>query len=340
MSVNKTNIIAVDCENILNSVKLGWQGLKGKNIFLTGGTGFFGKWFLHSFNYANEKLDLNATMTVLSRNSERFLKDYPCFKLMRNIKFIDGDVRNFNFPIEKFNYAIHAATPASAKLEAENPNEMYSIIVDGTKHVLDFAKQSGVSKLLLTSSGAVYGVQPPSLPNIDETYPPQPVTAYGKGKLAAEDLCLNSDIDTVIARCFAFVGPYLPLDIHYAIGNFIRDALNGDTIVIKGDGHPYRSYLYAADLMTWLWTILLYGLNGAIYNVGSEKAITIEELARTVSNIPVNHVHCKFLSIPTEYSAQRYVPNIEKIQKELGLIINYSLIESLQLMFDFYINDN
>ena len=305
--------------------------LRNKNIFLTGGTGFFGKWFLHSFLHFNRSLKLNASMTILSRCPERFLKENCCFIGDEALSFVKGDVRDFVVDHNSYDFLIHAATPASAKLEAEDPDEMYSIIVDGTKHVLDFAKQTGVKKILLTSSGAVYGVQPPELLQISEKYDPDPVTGYGKGKLESERLCIESGIDTVIARCFAFVGPFLPLDIHYAIGNFIRDALEGKDITVTGDGRPYRSYLYAADLMVWLWTILMEGVPGKAYNVGSENAVSIAELAKVISKCVSPNIGYSIIGKPNpDTPAPRYIPDTNKARAELGLRETCSLIDGIK----------
>lgn len=324
------DILTEDCIQITKNAPVDWHLLQNRHIFLTGGTGLFGKWFLHSFLHINKVLQLNTNITVLSRTPDKFLQENPCFADNQAINFVEGDIRSFTFPNNKYHYLIHAATPASAKLEAENPDEMYSIIVNGTKRVLDFAKQSGVKKILLTSSGAVYGKQPPDLSHISETYHPKPSTAYGRGKLEAEHLCLDCGIDSSIARCFAFVGPFLPLDIHYAIGNFIRDAMNGDTITIKGDGRPYRSYLYAADLMSWLWTILLEGFPGAAYNVGSEKAVSIAELAEVISKCVSPNIGYNIIGKPDQGTpAPRYIPDTTKAQDELKLSQKISLEEGI-----------
>ena len=158
--------------------------LDGRRLFLTGGTGFFGKWLLATLRNSGAEVEV----TVLSRDPKRFLANYPEFDNWRNLRFLAGDVRDFPFPPGRFDLVIHAATDASAKLLAEQPEEMHDVIVSGTRRMLNFAEQAQAERFLFTSSGAVYGVQPPELDRIPESFPCNPVTAYGRGKLEAEQL--------------------------------------------------------------------------------------------------------------------------------------------------------
>ena len=304
-----------------------------ERIFVTGGTGFFGKSLLAAWR---GRPPPECSLTILSRNPERFRREHPEFAVLPQVEWVKGDIRDFPFPAGRFDRIIHAATPASAALERDDPAEMYSIIVDGTRRVLEFARRRGAEKLLLTSSGAIYGVQPPELERIAETFPTAPVTAYGRGKAEAERLCLESGIPAVIARCFAFVGPYLPLDAHFAAGNFIRDALAGRPIVIRGDGRPYRSYLYASDLVKWLWTLLDRGEAGRVYHVGSGRAVSIAELARIAAGLVEPALPVEVLSPEGEGLPPRYVPDISRAGRELGLRVETDLEEALRLTFEFH----
>ncbi len=306
-----------------------WEELRGQRLFLTGGTGFFGCWLLESFAWANEKLKLGASVLVLTRDPASFQKKAPHLAANPAIRFHRGDVRSFTFPAGYFSHVIHAATEASAKLNAENPGLMFETIVEGTRHTLEFSHTAGAKKFLLTSSGAVYGPQPPEITQIEEDYaekldPAVPTSAYGKGKFAAEKICTDfgkqHEIEIKIARGFAFVGPHLPMDTHFAIGNFINDAMRGRTLRIHGDGTPYRSYLYAADLAIWLWTILFRAPAGRAYNVGSAQALTIAELARKVESVLGAHAGVTILRPPTPgQPPARYVPSVKRAEAELGL---------------------
>ena len=337
---HRNHPLAEDLDQILAQTRDLWEELRGQRLFITGGTGFFGTWLLESFAWVNARLDLKASALVLTRNPDAFCRKAPHLASDSSIRFHAGDIRSFDFPEGTFSHVIHAATEASATLNEEAPLAMCDTIVLGTRRALDFARICGAGKFLLTSSGAVYGKQPSDLSHIPEEYlsapdPANPGSAYGEGKRAAELLSVvfakQFGLEVKIARCFAFVGPHLPLDTHFAIGNFIRDGLKGGPILVKGDGTPYRSYLYAADLAVWLWTILFRGVVSRPYNVGSPEAISIAELARAVAETftPLVSVRITKATAP-EKPAERYVPSVARAQSELGLQPRTSLNEAIR----------
>ena len=295
-----------------------------KRVFITGGTGFFGKSIL---DYLKRHPDFRADdeWTILSRDPEKFRAwNAALLDQGRKIGFVAGDVRDFRTE-GRYDEIIHAATAAVTTL---GDDEMTSTIVEGTRYVIDFAKSCGARKILLTSSGAVYG--PQSAP-VAEDAPCNPVTAYGKGKLAAERMCVESGLDAKIVRCFAFVGPYLNRDIHYAIGNFIRDCLAGEPIVIKGDGTPMRSYLYADDLVEWLFAVLGRGVSGRPYNVGSPEALSIREVAERVCMALDSKNDIRVLGVPVSGATPSvYVPDVSRAMRELGLRITGDFADAVR----------
>jgi dTDP-glucose 4,6-dehydratase len=335
--MNEANPLAADLALILDRVD--WEDLRGQRIFITGGTGFFGTWLIESFLWANARLHLGASATVLTRDAAGFANRSPHLAADDALTLVEGDVRTFAYPAGSFSHVIHAATPASAALNAQDPLTMLDTIVEGTRRVLDFSVACGARKLLLTSSGAVYGKQPAGMTHIPETYQGMPDTtnpasAYAEGKRMAELLCAiyhrRHGVETKIARCFAFTGPGLPLDAHFAAGNFVRDRLRGGPIRVNGDGTARRSYLYAADLMIWLWTILFRGDSCRPYNVGSDQDVSIAELAALASaiggNVPVQIAKQPVAGAEPE----RYVPDVRRARVELGLGQIVSLAEGLR----------
>lgn len=316
-----------------------WEQCRTARVFLTGGTGFFGAWLVESFLAANRRFHLGSSLTVLTRDAGAFLAKASHLANEASLDFVEGDVRTFGFPNGTFDFVIHAATAASAKQAAEDPLEMFSVILTGTNRVLEFSRKARVKSVLLTSSGAVYGRQPPNISHLPEDFtggpdPLNPVSVYAEGKRAAEQLCClylkQHGLKAKIARCFAFVGPHLPLNAHFAIGNFIADAIAQRDIEVLGDGTPKRSYLYASDLAAWLWTILFRGQPGRAYNVGSDESVSILELAQQVTSVlnPAGRINVR--QTPNAISqAEQYVPCTARSKKELGLVQTVALSDAI-----------
>ena len=326
-----------DLEHILRVGEPLWRQLRGERLFITGGTGFFGTWLLESIAWAHDRLELDLHATVLTRDPAAFARRAPHLAAHPALAFHRGDVCNFAFPAGTFSQVIHAATETSANA-ASQPLFLFDTIIQGTRRTLEFAVCAGAANFLLTSSGAVYGRQPTELPHVHEDYvgapsPVSPLSAYGEGKRCAELLCAIHEgghvLQSKIARCFTFVGPHLPLDKHFAIGNFIRDALRGEAIVVKGDGTPLRSYLHGADLVVWLLKILLHGEASRPYNVGSDHSISIADLARLVASLAPGPAPVKVLQAPSSRAPERYVPSIDRASHELGLEVAIPLGEAI-----------
>jgi nucleoside-diphosphate-sugar epimerase len=327
-----------DLEQIVRQAAPIWPALGDARIFMTGGTGFVGCWLLEALRYADLKLKLGLDVTVLTRHPESFrckaphLASYPGFHL------VAGDVSRFELPAGQFTHLVHAATDASAHLNDTNPLRMFETVVQGTRRALDFAVDKQVGRVLFLSSGAVYGQQPWELINVGEDWLgapdcTNPKNTYAEAKRAAEMLCgiyhKQFGLAIATARIFALLGPYLSLDIHFAAGNFILDAMRGEQVVVKGNGKPVRSYLYASDLTVWLLHMLVRAPAGRPYNVGSNEGVSIAELAERTAKLLANG-DFQVLGAPDEgWNPGRYVPQTDLVARDLGLYRTVSLDEAI-----------
>lgn len=332
-----------DLDHVLEHTRAVWEQARGARFFLTGATGFFGAWLLESFIHANRALQLGARAVVLSRDPARFLARMPHLCNEPSLEFLAGDIERFDLPDGSFDFVLHGATPTNMEA-AQHPAELQRMMLHGCERVVEFAERCGAQSFLLMSSGAVYGRPAEGITHIPESYRGSPdwldpEAVYAESKRVCEQmtalLAARSGIPCAIARCFTLVGPHLPLDAHFAIGNFIRDAMSGRTIVVKGDGSPVRSYLYAADLAAWLWTLALrapkLSENPAVFNVGSSERVSIRELANRVAAAIDPSVRVEILGA-SQLGAKRveYVPDVTKAERELGLRTWIGLEDAVQ----------
>lgn len=294
-----------------------WPEVRGSRVFITGGTGFFGCWVLSLMVRVNQRFNTGMRATVLTRIPDRARVRLRDIADNPNVTLHAGDVTTFDYVNDSFDYVFHMAGEPHGPRYAENPYEMADDMVVGIRRVLECVEARSLRKLLFISTGAVYGPQP-NVDKIAENTPAnlEPIAsrrAYADAKKQGEDLALESGVPTIIARPFAFIGPGLPTDASFAASQFLSDGLAGRTIRVR-NGNVVRSYLYAADLAEWLWTLLIRGQPGRAYNVGSKQATTLADLARTVAD------ECQVdVDIQEMNAAERYVPNTQRVKDELGL---------------------
>ena len=266
------------------------ESLRGQKILITGASGFVGRSLLEEGLRLNDECSAEMSFFLTIRSSNSFLTKLTSER--NDVNLINASI-GAQFSVDApIDLVFHCATPASAELNAFKPGEMFDVNVEAAHWIIDNSKLlSNCPKVLFTSSGAVYGPQPLTMSHVAESYMGGPdvtksQSAYAEGKRVAEflfsDAGRKGSLNPLIARLFAFSGNGLPLDRHFAIGNFVRDALNGDIITIRGSGQDLRSYLDKGDMAIWLWKMASVEESLPPLNIGSSRSISILELANTV----------------------------------------------------------
>jgi len=340
-------ISSPDLEHVLRLSEDAFAALRGSRILVTGATGFVGSWMLETAAYANAVMDARIDVLALVPPSLDVACEAPHIQELPGVQIVRGDVRTLDAPEFASELAddgsidgvIHTAIAVDATTIGENPIPTLETAVDGTSRTLAVAKRAGATRFLFLSSGAVYGTPKNGMPAIPETYlggpdPADPRFVYAEGKRIGEMMCAcytrAYGLETVMARGFAFVGPHLPLDRHFAVGNFIRDALAGGPIVVASDGTPVRSYQYAADMAIWLWALFVRGQSGRAYNVGSSHAVSVGELAELVARLAGNGcvVDVRRQSVAGA-PIDQYVPDVRLATETMGLTETIGLEDAI-----------
>jgi nucleoside-diphosphate-sugar epimerase len=334
-----TQSLLIDLEEINEHSRDDLARLVNSNVVITGASGFIGTWLTLSWASAWRKYQGRGKLLLTSRSPEAVWGKARIIDKNCPVEKVSSSIENFRIPDEYHDgYIIHAATPASAALNTNEPYKMFNVIIEGQDRILAEALRTS-SRLLFLSSGAVYGKQPSDLDKLSEDFHFDPkdgqeISAYHDGKRAAEMQCdfavLRCGADVVTARLFAFIAPFLPFGTHFAAGNFMQNALQGSQIVIKSGGGSVRSYQYATDLCCNLWALAVRGASGSKYNVGSDVAVSIKDLAFAVSRNINPMAEVVITGTDTIDNTSRYVPSIARVSSQLKIRNHIDLDEALK----------
>tara|TARA_B100001250_G_scaffold273740_1_gene236418 strand:+ start:3242 stop:4261 length:1020 start_codon:yes stop_codon:yes gene_type:complete len=316
--MHQNEIFEEDLLSISKGCEAFIKDLSNARILLTGGTGFLGTWILFSLIDLNKNFSLSCEIVVISRNPEIFLSRYPFLIKIKDLKFVKSDIADLPQDLGNFSHIIHGAA------DTLSSNKIRETVILGTDNILRNYGNSNVDSLIFLSSGAIYGEQPKSVKKIKEDQEFSDKNSllepYAVAKRAAEiNILKNKEIKNIsIARCFAFLGPFMHFTSQFAIGNFIKSGTEGKDIKLNTDGASIRTFLYAADFSIWILKILLRGKHKLIVNVGSDIEMSIKEAAISVSKAINKDIKVETNSKEST-TRMRYVPSIEKAKEELDL---------------------
>lgn len=309
----------------------------GRSLAVLGGTGFFGKSILDAFRRGLLQPWSIERVIAVARNPETLRTKHPEL-VGPGVELAALDVATAA-TLPRADYLVHAANTTDAKRYADDPKGERAAILAAADNFADRAAiDCPDARVVYASSGAVYGQQPEEVTGLDEDAPlagAEGLVAYKRDYAQAKRLAegrvarlgRERGVRVSVARCFTFVGPYLPRDGHFAIGNFLADGIAGRPVMVKAHAPVIRSYMHADDLVRWLLTIAdNASVECPIYNVGSDEGVDVADLAqRVAARYGVEACVAERAASPTD----RYVPAIGRAASELGLRLDLDLDRAL-----------
>lgn len=348
MDTQLSALIAADTARLAAVHHVDWSSLQSADLLLTGCTGPFGWWLLHKLSHAcaHEGLSLQRT-TLITRDAKAVQNWASRLHHRLRLQVVQTDIVELDRWQLSATHVVHGATTSAAETSAGASDlSKFRTVVDGTHALIRALDPSPPRRLLYLSSGIAYGASNAGLLREDSHLAPctaDSSASMGHAKRAAEFLmsCAADKwgASLVIARCFAFSGPGLPLGLHYALGNFVAQAIAGEPIVIKGDGTSVRSYMHFGDMAVWLSEMLTHRADPTkprLFNVGSDQCISVRQLAELVAecsgkNCPIMVLGQGSVNVSGN-RASVYAPHVERAKTELGLRLWTTLGESISRM--------
>ena len=275
---------------------------------VTGGAGFIG-------SHIVEKLKRLEHMVVVIDNEYSDNDNFHWRKDTLNVNIDITDYKALKKACTGADYIFHLAAEARIGPAIENPVNALNINTIGTCNVLQCAREVGAKKVLYSSTSSGYGLN--EAPNV-ETQPDDCLNPYSVSKIAGEKLCkMYTDLyglNTIIFRYFNVFGERAPRKGQYApvTGIFLRQKAAGEPLTIVGDGEQRRDYIYVKDVANANVMAAISNPDddayGQVYNVGSGKNYSVNEIASFISNDTIN--------IPPRIGeARNSLANIDKIKK-------------------------
>ena len=331
-----------DMDFILNFPSINWEQLRNKNVLVTGGTGLIGSTLIKVLLYANNKKALNLYVIALVRNVE---KAQAIFDESKNLQYVVCTVEELTKFDMTIDYIVHGASPTASAFFVKHPVETIKTAVNGTMNLLALALEKHVQGFVYLSSMEVYGA-----PHTDEIIPETQGTTvdtmsvrscYPEAKRLCESLCTSYaseyKVPAMAIRLAQTFGPGVAKYDGRVFAEFARCAMHKQDIVLQTAGTSKRCYLYTADAVTAILTVLLAGKPGEAYNVANrETYCSIMEMAQMVVDKLVGGAIKVQVSSDGKHE-QKFSPphnlnlGIDKIQK-LGWRADKNLVEMYERM--------
>lgn len=289
---HKEEIIRQDMERINSADFIDWSRLNGKTLLITGATGLIGSTIVNALLYANKKRNLNLTVLALVRSESRAKERFAEHSGDQSLKFVVGSVEELPEIDGAVDFIIHGASQTASKMMVEQPVETILTAVQGTKNLLDLAKEKNVEGMVYLSSMEMYG-HPERGHKVteDEAGALSPLNvrnSYPISKQQCEALCCayasEYGVPVMIARLTQTFGPGVNYNDTRVFAYFGRCVAEKKDIVLKTNGETERCYLYTADAATAILTVMLNGKSGDAYNMADESTYcSIAEMAQRVA---------------------------------------------------------